>query len=136
MISITTDYLRHLGNIPETIDEKLLSPHIDSAVRQIAQEIDYSGMTTTEKTAAEDSLDVKEAIACIALALAVPNLNAFYQSDVNDGTAEPDGNYVYLGQDQLEKVIRRWKDRGRLALSRYTATISGSTQGQVHCEIV
>lgn len=117
---IDAAFVRALGNIPETIGDGLLAPHIEAACLKVEAQIG------TLPTAGPDLARAKDAAGCFAIAYALPTLNTFYLSEaekVPRRVAQTD--YVFHEPGDVTKLIKHWEDRGYNSLRAISRT-SGS----------
>lgn len=113
--------MRALGNIPETIGDGLLTPHIEAACLKVAAQIG------TLPTAGPDLARAKDAAGCFAIAYALPVINTFYLSEAAKlpRRIQETGDYRFYESDELIRLIKHWEDRGYNSLRAISRT-SGS----------
>lgn len=112
MIEVSLSYVRELGKIPKFFPDGDLLPHLTSASLHVEQML--AGFVPT---AVEDIARVTEAIACYAMAYALPVMNTFYLSNakkVPRQVAETD--YVFYDAHEVMKLVAMWKNRAAEAL--------------------
>lgn len=112
MIDVSIAYVRNLGKIPKFFPDGDLMSHLASASLHVEQLL--AGF---EPTSVEDIARVTEAIACYAMAYALPVMNTFYLSNAKNvprQVAETD--YVFYDAHELTKLIAMWKNRAAEAL--------------------
>ncbi|WP_455965667.1 hypothetical protein [Cloacibacillus porcorum] len=118
---IDAAFVRALGNIPETIGDGLLTPHIEAACLKVAAQIG------TLPTAGPDLARAKDAAGCFAIAYALPVINTFYLSEAAKlpRRIQETGDYRFYESDELIRLIKHWEDRGYNSLRAISRT-SGS----------
>ncbi len=106
------EFVRSLGNLPESVTDELLAPHIDGAKRKVGALLGGrvpSGATEEDRAA--------EAVGCFAIAYALPVLNTFYLSQAERlprTAAQTD--YVFHEPGETLKLAQYWTSRAYDAL--------------------
>lgn len=115
---IDAAFVRALGNIPETIGDGLLAPHIEAACLKVAAQIG------TLPTAGPDLARAKDAAGCFAIAYALPVINTFYLSEAAKlpRRIQETGDYRFYESDELIRLIKHWEDRGYNSLRAISRT--------------
>ncbi len=112
MIEVTLASVRELGKIPATFPDADLLPHLTSASLKVERLL--AGFTPSEEN---DIQRAREAVACFAIANALPMLNTFYLANakrVPRAVAETD--YVFYDAHEVVKLVNMWKTRAAEAL--------------------
>ena len=118
MAALTTiDDIRAYGNLPpkEKLDDTVIQPHLNSAVREITRWIgDYSGATGDKKDAC------KEAEACLTMAYLLPVLNTLYTEGVATIQKEiGEMELMFHSPEETKSLVEYWEERAREVLAEY-----------------
>lgn len=112
MIQVEIGDIRKLGGIPANVPDARLEPHIASAIQKVTAHL--RGNSPVRET---DIERVKTAIACFAVAYALPVLNTFYLSRAKHVPREvAETDYVFHDPADLLKLVAYWEKRGYDAL--------------------
>ena len=106
-LTIDVAYLRKLGNLPATIPEELLIPHVAGAVSMVTTLL---GGRVPQNEAEEER--VREAMGCFGMAYALPVLNTFYLSQAEKAPRQVGlTDYVFHEPGDMLKLAAYWKNR-------------------------
>ena len=106
-IEIDGAYLRTLGNLPNSLPEAQLLPHVTSAVSMVRSLL---GGREPKNEAEEDR--VRVAMGCFAMAYALPILNTFYLSQAEKVPRQVAlTDYVFHEPGEMLKLAAYWKNR-------------------------
>lgn len=106
-LTIDVGYLRKLGNLPSSIPDELLAPHIAGAVSMATTLL--GGREPQNET---EEARVREAMGCFAMAYALPVLNTFYLSQAEKVPRQVAlTDYVFHEPGDILKLAAYWKNR-------------------------
>lgn len=112
MITVETEYVRALGRLPVLFPDTELLQQIESAARHVEKLL--AGATPTKKNDVERA---REAIACFAIAYALPIVNTFFLSDAKNVARQvAETDYVFNDAHEIIKLVQMWKNRAAEAL--------------------
>ena len=124
---VTVAYVRSLGKLPAILPDDAIAPHLESARRHV------SGLLGGAAPASDDdAARVNEAIACFAIAYALPGLNTFFLAHADQVpryVAETD--YVFNDPAQVKVLADLWEKRAANALRDV-----GRTTGAVGAAVI
>lgn len=112
MIEVSLARIRELGKISAAFPDADLLPHLIGASLKVDRLL--AGFAPSEEN---DVRRVEEAVACFAIANALPMLNTFYLANakrVPRTVAETD--YVFYDAHEIVKLVNMWKTRAAEAL--------------------
>ncbi len=106
-LDIDVKYLRKLGNLPGSVPENVLLPHVTSAVL-VVQTLLGDRVPKNEGEEAR----VREAMGCFAMSYALPVLNTFYLSQAEQVPRQvAKTDYVFHEPGDMLKLAAYWKNR-------------------------
>ena len=111
----TVDDIRSIANIPSGVEDSVLSPHLETASRELKKWIGaYDSATGDKRT------KCIEAESCLAFARALPSLNTFFTAGVTKLQKEiGDLDFQFHSVDEMKDLQQEWRDRAQDAVSEW-----------------
>ena len=111
-IGIDVAYLLKLGNLPGSVPEAQLLPHIENAVSMVRMLLGKR-----EPQNEDEEGRVRMAMGCFAMAYALPVLNTFYLSQAEKVPRQVAmTDYVFHEPGEMLKLVEYWRKRAFEAL--------------------